>query len=195
MPFIIVACEADFENSQVKDLSFDKKIKKSNHLILNDSINNLNVSLNQALFFIDSISVGYSFEDRHKMPVENSMTKASLLTLRNNNLDTLKYYLSLILLKRYTFHVDCCGQSYEVRNLPNNNKLGLDTTNNPILYEFFRFSVDDIYNCSIDTLINKPREIITSSIIIRYIKKNKKILKNKKMLEYYNRLPKKYRKW
>lgn len=187
---VLIGCETVNHDSTIEISHFEKKTENTNFLISNDSNN---ISLNQALFFIDSISKNYSLEDRHLMPIENKMTKISLLKLRNNNLDTLRYYLSLILLKRYVFHVNCCFQSYEIRNQPIINKLGLDTLNNPILYEFFRFAANDIYNYPVDSLISKPKEIIKSSIIITYINKNKKLLKNKEILKYYNSLPKSFR--
>ncbi len=74
-------------------------------------------------------------------------------------------YLTLIFIKLYSAHLECCHQSYEIRKLPLGN---LDKNREPLIYEF-------------NILANKyiegnPIEFISSSIGYDYVKSNPHLL-------------------
>lgn len=74
-------------------------------------------------------------------------------------------YLTLIFVKLYSAHLECCHQSYEIRKQPSR---GLDKKRDPLVYEF-------------NTLAKmfpdgKPIELISSDIGYDYIKTHKYLL-------------------
>ena len=73
-------------------------------------------------------------------------------------------YLTLIILKLYRAHLECCNQSYELRK-----GYKLDSLDTPILFEFIK--ITKIYD------LNNPIEFIPSSIAYNLVNKNKELLK------------------
>lgn len=75
-------------------------------------------------------------------------------------------YLTLILLKLYNAHLECCNQSYELRK-----NFTLDSLQTPILYWFLE--ITEIYEA------DKMIEFIPSSIAYEWVVKNPKLIEDK----------------
>jgi len=131
----------------------------------------------EATAHIDSLFRNYSIENRSEYPFDSLNTKPSLLILRHQNLDTLQFYITYFFLKRYRYDLKIGHMSYEIRNYsllsPKDYIMGVDSLADPLLYEFFRF-----YNpfekdgISLDALMKKPVERISSHIVLDWIEEN-----------------------
>jgi hypothetical protein len=75
-------------------------------------------------------------------------------------------YLTLIFIKLYSAHLECCHQSYEIRKLPLSGNL--DKNRDPLIYEF-----NILANKYVE---GKPIEFISSSIGYDYVKSNPHLL-------------------
>ena len=147
----------------------------------------LGVSTVDAISHLDSLVSFYNSESRHEFPFDSLKTKPSLLELRTNNEDTLKYYLTLLLIKKYKYHIECCNQGYELRNQNSNKTVGIDTLADPMLYEFLRFSesFEDI-GLPVNSLLNNRVEFMNSGIIMDWLNKETKYLQSDSIKSYYN---------
>jgi hypothetical protein len=93
--------------------------------------------------------------------------KSSFPSLRKTNKKELEQYLTLIFLKLYRSHLECCHQSYEIRNSITNYKI--DSLKDPLIYEY-----------NLTTKNYKPNaliEFISSDIGYTWTKKNPSLLK------------------
>jgi hypothetical protein len=145
-----------------------------------------NISQKESIVHIDSLVNNYTSEYRHTYPFDSLRTKSALLKLRTNNDDTLKYYLTLLMIKKYKYQIECCRQGYELRDPNTLNKVGLDTLNNPILFEFLRFSKSyDHVGYPIDSLLNHRFEFMNSGIIMTWLQNEPKYLQNDSIKNYY----------
>ena len=86
-------------------------------------------------------------------------------------------YLSIYFLKVYRGHLICCHQGYELRNYFDLKNLGIDSINDPFLYEF-----NEITNVITK---NKPVEFINSNLAYEYVSKHKNLLENKEIKNEY----------
>jgi len=88
-------------------------------------------------------------------------------------------YLSLIFLKVYYSHLKCCHQSYELRTtIPGNGTI--DSLSDPLLYEF---------NLITNYFDNSKRiEFIHSGMGHSWVEKNKRLLKNTKIRETFEKI-------
>src|SRR5690606_14399277 len=75
-------------------------------------------------------------------------------------------YLTLVYLKIYRGHLQCCHQSYELRAKP--NSIGIDSIADPLLFEY------NLITKQFDD--NKRIEMITSGIADTWVEKNKNLL-------------------
>lgn len=84
-------------------------------------------------------------------------------------------YLTLIYLKIYRGHLQCCHQSYELRTKP--NSIGIDSIADPLLFE---------YNLITKQFDNDKRiEMITSGIADTWVEKNKNLLSDDQIKKEY----------
>ena len=84
-------------------------------------------------------------------------------------------YLTLIYLKIYRGHLQCCHQSYELRAKP--NSIGIDSISDPLLFE---------YNLITKLFDNNSRiEIITSGIADTWVERNKNLLSDDQIKKEY----------
>lgn len=147
----------------------------------------INISIQESIIHLDSLVSSYNIELKHKFPFDSHITKPAIYKLRSENEDTLKYYLTLLMIKKYKFHIECCRQGFELRNPKSGHSVGVDSLIDPMLYEFLRFSESyDQYGYTIDSLLTKRFEYMNSSIIMHWIEKEPKYIQYDSINGYYN---------
>ena len=100
---------------------------------------------------------------------ENVVT--AFLNLKTNNKKEHEKYLTLIFIKLYSAHLQCCHQSYEIRSsLPK-----IDKDQDPLIYEFNLFTN---YFQS-----DKSIEFISSDIAYKWTQENSHLLEYDKIKE------------
>ena len=93
-----------------------------------------------------------------KVPKITDKIRAIIYTRDSSTILENEKYITLILLKLYRSHLECCNQSYELREI---NKL--DSLDTPIIYAFLRYT--NLYD------LRKPIKFIPSSISYEWIKR------------------------
>jgi len=175
---ILLSCNRNSENKEELFFDIDSLISTENkELNPQESINHL-----------DSLVMNYSSADRHSYPYDSVWTKSAFIILKDT--DTLEYYITLLMLKKYRFQMECCNQGYELRNLSlKSNTKGLDTLSNPVLYEFLKFSNSfDKKGYTIDSLLLKPIEFMNSSMILDWLDKKPKYLEYPRIKSEYEQI-------
>jgi hypothetical protein len=109
------------------------------------------------------------------LPSVPDKIKNSFPTLRQKNKKELEQYLTLIFLKIYRSHMECCHQSYELRTSKATHMI--DSIGDPLIYEYNLI----IKKYNPNTLI----EFVPSNIGYDWTKKNPSLLK-------YNAIKKEY---
>ena len=181
--FLLCQCFRNNESEILENIVPSKELPKLDSEILTK----MPITPEDALSHFDSLSENYRYEARHSWPYDKSITKEATLILRAYDIDTLQYYLTLILIKKYRFQLECCEQGYELRTSPINGNIGLDTIANPLLYEFLRSSHSfDNKGYPIDSLLVKPFEFMNSGVVIMtFLKENPSFLKYSKIKDEY----------
>ena len=181
--FFLYQCDTNGDSEGLENKISSKELPKFDSEILTK----MPITLEVALSHFDSLSENYSYEARHSWPCDKSITKEATLILRAYDIDTMQYYLTLILIKKYRFQLECCEQGYELRTTPMNGNRGLDTIANPLLYEFLRSSHSfDNKGYPIDSLLVKPFEFMNSGVVIMtFLKENPSFLKYSKIKNEY----------
>lgn len=85
-------------------------------------------------------------------------------------------YLTLLYLKIYRGHLQCCHQSYEIRKTIRQD-IGIDSISDPLLYEF------NLITKQFDS--RKRIEMISSGIADNWLTKNKQLLEYDKINSQY----------
>lgn len=102
------------------------------------------------------------------IPMIEDATPDEIITAVNNlkNMQSHEKYLTLIFLKLYRSHLECCNQSYEVRGYMADD-YSIDSARSPLLYEFNRL-----------TKLFNPRhaEFIPSHLAIKQLQSNPQLL-------------------
>ncbi len=94
-------------------------------------------------------------------------------SLRSDSINQEKY-LTLLYLKIYRRHLQCCHQSYELRE---NSAGGIDSIADPLLYEYNR--ITNFFDS------NKSIERIGSGFAEAWVEKNKRLLSYDKIKQEY----------
>lgn len=175
--FFLVSCS-------VKNPNHQSSSKYSNSELVNHK-----TSIAESIRYLDSLVINYSEVSKHMFPNDTLITKDVLLKLRKENFDTLQYYVTLIMTKRFRYHLECCDQGYEIRGENDNKNIGIDTINSPILYEFLLFSNPyKGFGYPIETLLVKRFEYMHSSIILKWLGENRKFLNYPLIKEEYDKI-------
>ena len=181
------------------DKSLDDIIKSKHNTILDKLFDEIVVIENrrnkksvkelEELVYNFALNLKVDTEEAMRLPIISDETKIALRELRKNKSQVLEVSLVLILLKIYYNHTLTCHQSYDLRNNPdyygdNPDSYGINPIQEPILYEFNYIAK----YWDPDAFI----EYISSEIIMDYVKKNKRLLSNKQIKEYYNKISDKW---
>lgn len=161
--FIISACR---QNSIDR-----KKTESSNAVIADTSLafnhnispqDNLEIARQFAENFLPDTTIQNGIKKMNTFP--DSVVKAfKAIRIDRQNQEK---YLTLLYLKIYRGHLQCCHQSYELRVKP--NSIGIDSIADPLLFQ---------YNLIIKQFDNnKSIEMITSNIADTWVEKNKNLL-------------------
>ncbi len=110
-----------------------------------------------------------------ELPQVNSDIKNDIENLIITNKKECEQYLTLILLKLYAAHLECCHQSYDLRE----KALKIDTLSNPILYYFVEV-----------TKFSVSKEFVSSSIGYDWVAINPSLLKYKPIKKECKRIEK-----
>ncbi|MDZ7848172.1 MAG: hypothetical protein U5L96_16260 [Owenweeksia sp.] len=159
----------DKDNSAVDDAEFIKTTKQNTDTVsLIDKEINLDTLKNLEVF--KDFAVNYTPTRKPNsgvaiLPAIPDSVLQAMNTLKLSHPEEFEKYLTLIFIKLYSAHLECCHQSYEVRRQPPGR---LDKEKDPLVYEF-------------NNLINKysydkPIEFISSSISYDYVKSHKYLL-------------------
>ena len=104
----------------------------------------------------------------NKLPYVNKDLLGAINNLMINDTAMCEKYLSLILLKLYKSHLNCCHQSYDLKT-----GRAIDSLNNPIVFAFIKCT--RMYN------LNEPIEFISSSMGYEWVLNNKWVLRDKRL--------------
>lgn len=160
---IISACRQN--TSENKNSISSHVASAAKEIASHDSIyhqNNLKIVRKFAEEFLPDTTIQNGMNKMNSFP--DSIIKAfkELRTDRENQ----EMYLTLIYLKIYRGHLQCCHQSYELRANP--NPLGIDSITDPLLFEY------NLITKQFDN--DKPIELISSDIAYSWVDKNKRLL-------------------
>jgi len=151
--------------------SFDRKAKSSDTVSSDTAIGlpnviNLQDNLIIAREFAENFLPDTTMQDGlKKMNNFPDNVVRAFKALRFDRVNQEKY-LTLVYLKIYRGHLQCCHQSYELR--VNLNSIGIDSITDPLLFE---------YNLITNQFDNNKRiERISSGIADSWVNKNKKLL-------------------
>jgi hypothetical protein len=127
-----------------------------------DSLGNLEVFKSFALNYSPTRkpNVGVA-----KLPALPDSVLSAMTLMKNTQPKEFEKYLTLIFIKLYSAHLECCQQSYEVRKQP---AIGLDSHKDPIVYEFN--SLAKMYSA------RDRVDFISSDIGYDYVKSHKHLL-------------------
>ncbi len=99
------------------------------------------------------------------LPKPSASILGAIETLKNSKPREFEKYLTLIFVKLYSAHLECCHQSYEIRRQPLG---GLDREKDPLVFEFVTLS---------GKFADKKRiEFISSAVVYDYVNSNKFLL-------------------
>jgi hypothetical protein len=109
-----------------------------------------------------------------ELPIVTSQIKLNLLSLRQSDKAKLEQYLTLIFIKLYRSHLECCHQSYEVRTAHSST---IDSIVDPLVFEF-----------NLITKVYKPTdriEMFSSGIVYDWVKKHPTLLNDYRIKKEY----------
>ena len=109
-----------------------------------------------------------------RLPVPSDSIVSAFLFVKDNYPDKFETQLTILLLKLYRAHLECCHQSYEIRQEPSTE---LSPTRDFLVYEFNLLSHQ--------FPANKRLELITSTIGYNYVKSNPRLLTNDTVRVYF----------
>ncbi len=135
-----------------------------------DAENNLRLVKNFAEGFVPD-TTSLVMDRVHHFPDSVVAAFKSLRADRSN----MEKYLTLLYLKIYRGHLQCCHQSYELRK---NVSGGIDSLSDPLLYEY-NF-ITRFYNS------NKPIEMIGSGLADVWVEHNRRLLKDPQIKKEYD---------
>lgn len=151
---------------------FDKEFKNENEIIsakedFSNDVDYAKIAANFAEKFNPTPTSDREVQSLVNVP--DSVSKAYKY-LRNNSFQKSEVLLTIIFLKLYRSHLECCHQSYESRtNIPHTGNI--DSIADPLLYE---------YNLIINFFDNSRQiEFINSGIAHSWAEKNRNLLENK----------------
>ena len=155
-----------------REISSDKKAKKVNLVTSDSSIvikenishqDNLEIARQFAVDFLPDTTMQGGMKKMNNFP--DSVVKAfKAIRLDRHNQEK---YLTLLYLKIYRGHLQCCHQSYEIRVKP--YVVGIDSIADPLVFEF------NLITKQFDN--NKRIEMITSGLAHSWVESNKRLLK------------------
>jgi len=167
---------------------FDEIIKSKHNTILDmlfDEIvavenkrNKISLKECEQLVYNYAVNLIVNTENRMPLPKISDDMKIALRELRKNKSQVLEVSLVIILLKIYYNHLITCNQSYDLRNNP--DFYGINPILEPIVYEFN--NIAKYWNP------DDHIEYISSEKIMDYVKNNKRLLSNKIIKEYYEKI-------
>ena len=176
---LLTSCDDSGELENQKSNDQDTVQVSKDSLELDKAVDYLYVTDEKsAISHIDSLFKNFSAEDTQGYPHDTINTKPALLILRNQNPDTLQFYLTYFFLKNYRYDLSHSNMGHEIRDQyfisnPKDYIMGIDTLADPILYEFFRlYNPFEEKGISLDSLMKKPTERIGSEIILDWLEKN-----------------------
>lgn len=102
-------------------------------------------------------------EPPDKLPTLTEDIKNSIYETRQSDSSAYQRYITLIILKLYRSHLECCNQTYELRQ-----DFKLDSMQTPILFAFLDFT--RLYD------ISRPIEFIPSSIAYKWVQERPTLL-------------------
>ncbi len=166
---IIFACgQSSIDNKKAvnsKVVSADTAIASISHQV------NLKIVRQFAENFVPDTTMQSGMKKMNNFP--DSVVKAfkAIRADRQNQ----EKYLTLIYLKIYRGHLQCCHQSYELRT--KTNSMGIDSIADPLLFE---------YNLIIKQFDKDKRiEMINSSMADSWVEKNKYLLSDDQIKKEY----------
>ncbi|MBP9023953.1 MAG: hypothetical protein KBH06_12180 [Spirochaetes bacterium] len=165
-----------YKHNKILDELFDEIV------VVDNKRNKKSVKEFEELVYNFALNLKVDTEKKMRIPIISDDMKIALRELRKNKSQVLEVSLVLILLKIYYNHLITCNQSYDLRNNP--DLYGINPILEPIVYEFNYIAK---YWDPDDHI-----EYISSEIIMDYVQKNKRLLSNKHIKEYYNKLLKIY---
>ena len=136
--------------------TLEMKVKVTN----NDSFNSLAIFKDFSENYSPAPILGVA-----KLPDLPNDVLSAMRVVKSSQPEEFEKYLTLIFVKLYSAHLECCHQSYELRK---QNPRGIDPDRDPLVYEF-------------NTLSNyfptdKPVEFIPSSIGFDYVESHPYLL-------------------
>jgi hypothetical protein len=151
-----------------------KVVSADTAIVLNDTIppqDNLEIARQFAENFLPDTTMESGMKKMNTFP--DSVVKAfkAIRTDRQNQ----ERYLTLIYLKIYRGHLQCCHQSYELRAKPNG--IGIDSIADPLLFEY------NLITKQFDN--NKGIEMINSAIADTWVERNKNLLSDNQIKKEY----------
>ena len=168
---VISACgqsSVDSKKENVKDSKqIDSVVVSQGN---SQTIDNLNIARQFSENFTPDTTTENGFDKMFTFP-DSVVTAFKSLRLDRPNQEK---YLTLLYLKIYRGHLQCCHQSYELRKNPSK---GIDSITDPLLYE---------YNLIIKLFdSNKSIEMVGSGIAHNWVEKNKGLLSYDKIKREY----------
>jgi len=174
LPLLLIACgesnNQDKDNSTVDSSEFITKMTKQS----TDSINLIDKEIDldslRSLEIFKDFAINYTPTRKPNsgvaiLPKTPDSVIQAINILKFSNPKEFEKFLTLIFIKLYSAHLECCHQSYEIRRQPPN---GLDKERDPLVYEF--------NNLTKKYPFDKPIEFISSSIGYDYVKSHKYLM-------------------
>lgn len=145
--------------SSVQSTDTTERIEKSPEL---DSLNGLELFKDFALDFSPTRKPNSGVA---MLPETPDTVLRAIRIIKTSQPKEFEKYLTLIFVKLYSAHLECCHQSYEIRRQPTG---GLDKEKDPLVYEFNELT----------KMFPKDKriEMISSAIGYEYVKSHKYLL-------------------
>lgn len=174
-PLILIAsCGQTSNTNQESTIGESAELKSNSTVQTTDTTETLEKSLERdslkSLEIFKEFALNYNPTRKPNsgvamLPEPTDPVLKAIETLKTSQPKEFEKYLSLIFVKLYSAHLECCHQSYEVRRQPPG---GLDRDKDPLVYEF-----NDLTEQFAD---NKRVEFISSGIVYDYVKSHKYLL-------------------
>ncbi|MGV9012883.1 MAG: hypothetical protein ACOH13_09850 [Flavobacteriales bacterium] len=174
LPLLLFACESP--SNQVKANSFASEGEELHLLAKTSDItevkkDTVNSDSSKSLEILKTFAEAYSPTKQPnagiaKLPEAPDSVLRAISIVKASQPKEFERYLTLIFVKLYSAHLECCHQSFEIRKQPSR---GLDKERDPLAYQFNTLTKkfpDD-----------KPIELISSGIGYDYVKEHTYLLR------------------
>jgi hypothetical protein len=167
---ILLGCSQSAEKSESVEIVLNDTIADTVSVkSFSDTVNKIETN---PLSVVKEFATKYNPKENRMLPTINKNIYNSFRQLKKNDSIEYEKYLTLVFIKLYRSHVECCHQSYELRRQPPSPKI--EEEKDTLLFLFNEMTSQ--------FKAEKPIEFISSSIAYDWAK-SKRILSNDRLIK------------